>query len=331
MSQTLTLSRVHEAIARAARDNAMSHCAEVALAERLDAHPEILTARLGRIRYVCGMLGITPGAALLDVGAGIGINSILALMCGVEEVHSVEMSEDRYRSARLMLEDLGLQERMHLHTEDVLALELPACSMDAAFSFELLEHVSDLAGLYRKLARWMKPGARVYGRTGANGRNVIYRHTFRKTWARIDEENYTAARADLIRGIAPAAPADVVAILVERTRGEMVAGISQVTREYLRSGTLPAPRPPCAPRDPRTGQYMERLLDPFGTAAVMNTQGFETSLLAPCFSNITTTNPWIAGAYKGAGAVIRALFPASLVVAPWLEFLSRKIGPRPAT
>lgn len=326
MKEALTLSRIHEAITCAATENRGSHCAEVAFAGRIRAHPEIMRARLGRIRYVCGLLGLTRGAVLLDVGAGIGINSVLALMCGAEEVHSVEMSADRFRSARLIVDLLDVRDRVHLHAQDVLTLDLPGESIDAAFSFELLEHISDLGALYRNLGRWTKSGARVYGRTGANGRNLIYRRTFKTTWNKIDEENYTAVRADIVRGVAPDAPDDVVATLVARTRGETVGEVRRLASEYVRSGALPAPQPPRAPRDPYTGQYMERLLDPYATAAVMNAHGFDTSVLAPDFSNITTTNPFLAAAYKGAGALIRATFPVSLVVAPWLEFLSRRVS-----
>jgi predicted O-methyltransferase YrrM len=319
---SLTPTRIAEAVLYAARENPDSHVAEREFAARLNVHPRIIEARVGRIRHVMDLLRVSPGDVVLDVGSGIGLNSVLALLCGAGEVHSVEMTEDRLRSARLIARHLGVEDRIHIHGTDVLALDLPAGSVNAAFSFELLEHVRDVGGLYARLAEWLAPGARVYGRTGANGRNLAYRVLFARAWDTIDRENYVAIREEVVRRIAPDAPDGDVRILVARTRGELLPEIERIALEYRRNGALPPPKAPCAPRDPATGQYMERLLEPERVVRVMDAQGFRTEVVAPSFENVTTVRPLLAAAIRGAGAIIRAAHPVSLWVAPWLEFLS---------
>ncbi len=324
MSRELSLRRVIEAVILTAKENENSHVSELEFAGKLEKHPEIMGARLGRIKYACRLLDIKSGDVLLDIGCGSGLNSVLSLLCGVAEVHSVEMGHDRLRSAQLIRDFLGIQDRVHLHGQDVLELDLPPSTIDAAFSFELLEHIKDVGALYRKLARWVKEGSRVFGRTGGNGLNLMYRRTFRKNWDIIDQEHYIDIREETIRSLVPDAPTEDLKLLVDRTRGELIDEVKKVAQEYKHKGTVPPPKSPCPPRDPLTGQYMERLLDPYETARIMDAQGFRTSLLKPNFQNITTVNPIYSLGLEALGQVIRLSHPVSLSFAPWLEFLSRR-------
>lgn len=322
LAQGLTLTKIVEAVIFAARENPNSHIAELQFASKLAKHPEIMGDRLGRIKYACRLLNVRPGTVLLDIGCGIGLNSVLSVLCGVREVHSVEMTSDRLRSGELIVHFLGLEDRIHIHGQDVLTLNLPARSIDAAFSFELLEHISDIGSLYGNLALWLKDEGRVFGRTGANGRSVINRRTFKKVWEAIDSEHYVSVRAEAIRSVAPLVTDADLKVLIDRTRGELIDDVKRAAEDYRESGTVPPQKPACAPRDPLTGQYMERLLDPHETVSTMDAQGFRTFLVKPDFSNITTVNPVLCSAFRAMGSMIRLTHPASLAFAPWLEFLS---------
>lgn len=324
MPHQLTLSKIVEAVILASKQNEDAHVSELQFANKLEKHPEIMVARLGRIKHACNMLGVKPGGVLLDVGSGIGLNSVLALFCGVGEVHSVEMTHDRLRSAALILHFLGIEDRVHLHGQDVLSLDFAPGTIDAVFSFELLEHIRDIGTLYGKLARWVKEGSRVFGRTGANGRNLIYRRTFRKNWDIIDNEHYIGIRKEVIRSLVPHLPSADLKLLLDRTRGELIEEVKRAAEEYKRNGIIPHRTSPCAPRDPLTGQYMERLLDPYETMTIMDAQGFRTSLLKPNFQSISTVNPILSLGLKVVGEVIRISHPVSLFFAPWLEFLSHR-------
>jgi hypothetical protein len=174
----------------------------------------------------------------------------------------------------------------------------------------------------------VKPGGRVYGRTGANGKNVVWRRTFPRQWDVIDDENYVEVRRQAIRSVAPQIPDRDLKRLVSRTRGDLMAEVRRVAEEYRDTGRLPPPKQPCPPRDPVTGQYMERLLDPAETIRTMDAPGFETKLLPPNLGHMTIVNPLLLRGLKMVGTVLSLTHPASLPLAPWLEFLSvRRVAP----
>lgn len=313
---------VAQAVIHAAENNRNSLPCENEFASAVKREPRIIEARLRRVQYVCHQLNVKPGATILDIGAGIGLNSVLAKMCGAMEIHAVEYEKSRFDSARMIVQFLQLEDQIHLHMRDVLEMNLPPAEIDAAFSFELLEHIRDTEKLYQNLARWLRMDGKVYARTGANAMNMLNRGRFHKEWDKIDAQNYHQLREKAIREIVKDAPADTIRTLVVRTRGDLLDRVRQVAREYDQMRLIPPAKPPCAPRNPLSGEYMERLLDPFVTKRIMDAQGFRTSLLRPCFKNMAIMNRHISKALRFLGYVIRATHPASLVVAPWLEFLS---------
>lgn len=313
---------VAQAVIHAAKNNKDSLPCENEFASAVKKDPRIIEVRLRRVQYVCQQLNIKPGDTILDVGAGIGLNSVLAVLCGARTVHAVEYERFRFESARIIVQFLQLEDQINLHRRDVLEMDLPEAEIDAAFSFELLEHIRDTERLYRNLAHWLRMDGRVYARTGANAMNMLNRGKFHNEWDKIDTQNYQQIREKAIREIVRDAPAETIQTLVVRTRGDLLDRVRQVAREYDQTRLIPPAKPPCAPRNPLSGEYMERLLDPFVTKRIMDAQGFRTSLLRPCFKNMAIMNRHLSKALRFLGYVIRATHPASLVVAPWLEFLS---------
>src|SRR6476659_1405857 len=119
-----TVEQLKEAILFANDKNPAPHAAEVDFARCVRNFPRTLEARIIRSRRVIGLLGATNGV-VADIGAGIGLNGILAIYHGVREVHSVEMDRHRYDSLQIIIEKLGIKDRVHLHTTDVLKANLP--------------------------------------------------------------------------------------------------------------------------------------------------------------------------------------------------------------
>src|SRR5687768_14278826 len=145
--KALTLDSLSEALAFALEKNPKSHGAEEYLVRDIRNNPHLLRARLKRSEDVLNLLG--PERNVLgDMGCGNAVNSVLALMNGAGEVHAVEMEDQRFRTAQIVVDYLGLQNRIHLYQIDVLKLDLPENCLDGAFSAEFLEHISDIKAFY---------------------------------------------------------------------------------------------------------------------------------------------------------------------------------------
>lgn len=117
-------------------------------------------------------------------------------------MYAIEYEDRRFKTSELIVDFLGIADRIHLCKADLLEFNLPRSSIDGAYSSELLEHIADLPRLYRKLQVWLKPLGKVYARTGANGRNLLKRKTLRQAWEKCDQ-GYQKQRKEIVRSKAP--------------------------------------------------------------------------------------------------------------------------------
>ncbi|MHC4394348.1 MAG: methyltransferase domain-containing protein [Planctomycetota bacterium] len=319
----LTLERIAEAFIYAAEKNEDSHPAELRFIKRIKSNKNLLVVRLRRTRYILNQLGVMSDFTVADLGCGTALNSILSVMCGASKVYGIEVGEQRFNSAKIIVDYLELTDRIELHNDDLLKVELPTLALHGAFSSELLEHISDLPALYQRLRTWLVDGGKVYARTGANGKNPIKLRWFEKQWELLDKP-YQEQREQIIRQRVSIAGEDEIRVLVERTRGLLSEEVVKEAENYVATGKLPPVRKPCAPRNPYTGEYMERTLDPFTVAREIDAQGYETKVLRPDFSCLTLANQVKRTACWAAGQIIRVTHPISLCLAPWIELLSVK-------
>jgi ubiquinone/menaquinone biosynthesis C-methylase UbiE len=110
-------------------------------------------------------LGLKPGERVLELGHGTG-RALVELARAVGpggRVLGADLSPGMAQVALRRLRDEGLADRVELVTGDALALELPAASLDAAFSAFTLETFPEGAAL-ELLARVrvaLRPGGRL--------------------------------------------------------------------------------------------------------------------------------------------------------------------------
>ena len=117
---------------------------------------ELNPARLG---YVGERLPLA-GAAVLDVGCGVGLLSE-ALAAEGARVTALDLAPELIEVARLHLLESGRQVDYRLQSVESLADELPG-HFDAITCMEMLEHVPDPASVLAACARLLKPGGQLF-------------------------------------------------------------------------------------------------------------------------------------------------------------------------
>ena len=191
---------------------------------------------------------------------------------------------------------------------------------------EFLEHVADPVRLHRKTYLWLKPGGRVYHRTGANGANPLKMRSFADYWDRSDRSVLAPIRRQIIESVAPNLLFVEVERLVTGTRGLTEREIRRTVELWRETGAIPG----CqnwhkrVPRHPISEEYFERPQHPKQVLAELRSVGFITQLVRPDFSNIFLPGQLRLHICKIAGFLIALTHPLSLFVAPWIEVLGTK-------
>ncbi len=177
---------------------------------------------------------------------------------------------------------------------DICSLDLPYESFDGIYSSEAIEHVRDLDAMFRRCFGLLKPGGRILIVNDSNRFNSAFREATFKMWKERDEsweharwlrdeirpvehrdaKPYAAMREAVIRGAAPSLDDASVARLVRATAGMVRPEIVSATRAFIAGEPLPEPPAYSWCRNPETGEYAERLLDPFELADMLRDSGF---------------------------------------------------------
>ncbi|MCA9061554.1 MAG: methyltransferase domain-containing protein [Planctomycetaceae bacterium] len=106
-------------------------------------------------------IGIENAAHVVDIGCGMGGSSIHLAKHHDCHVTGVTISSFQRRWAAMSSRWHGTASRTNFICHDAESVELPAQSFDVAWSIECTEHLFDKPAFFRRMAGWLKPGARV--------------------------------------------------------------------------------------------------------------------------------------------------------------------------
>jgi tocopherol O-methyltransferase len=102
--------------------------------------------------------GIAPGAAVLDVGCGLGGTAIYLAQHFGCRVRGITISRKQAERARKSVARAGLTEKIEIICDDAESVEFPEAAYEAVWTVESSEHFSDKAAYFRKAVRALKPG-----------------------------------------------------------------------------------------------------------------------------------------------------------------------------
>jgi SAM-dependent methyltransferase len=264
---------------------------------RLHSSPFDQNSWLRRKQYLC-QVGRFHNARILEVGCGFGWDAVTLSLIGNNHVVASDILPSMIEG---LTECLGTMRRKGkpLNVEplvaDICKTDLPSESFDGIFSSQAIEHVHSLEAMFDECHRLLKPGKRLVIANDSNRFNPECRESTFKMWKERDTSwqhtewlkkeirpvehkdarPYAAMREDFVRRAAPELNEAVLAKLVAATAGMIGSEIGEATRAYMAGGILPTPPEFSWCRNPETGEYAERLLDPFKLVEMLNQRGFQ--------------------------------------------------------
>lgn len=243
-------------------------------------------------------LGNYRGKRILDVGCGFGWYAFaVSLLDEGNDVVGMDILPsmiDGMRDCVRSMQSRGMTFRLAPVCADICNADFQPNSFDAIYSNEAIEHVHNMEAMIERCYSFLRPGGNLIL---VNDQNVINRKGHADTvamWNKrenswewcdylrrirpIEHGNarpFSVMRREIITAARPDLHSEMVELLVEATAGMLKPDIERVAREYRVMGS-PLPKRPeldwC--RNPETGEYAERLFNPFELADMMRHRGF---------------------------------------------------------
>ena len=143
-----------QALARAGHD--LQHVKALDLAPLDEFH----VGGLESTQELAKFMKLRPGMHLLDVGCGIG--GPARYFAGEHgcRVTGVDLTEEFVRVAESLTKMTGLEKSATFRRESALELPFEKGSFDGAYMIHVGMNLADKAGVFREVARVLKPGAR---------------------------------------------------------------------------------------------------------------------------------------------------------------------------
>ena len=255
---------------------------------------------LWRTKYFCD-LGNFYNKRILEVGCGFGWDAVGIALIGDNDVVASDILPSMVDGMSQCLESMRAKGRPLPVTPlqaDICKLDMPDASFDGIFSTEAIEHVHDLGIMFDNCRRLLKPGGSLVIVNDSNKWNAESRAHSWGSWQERDDswehanwlktevrpvehadaKPYGVMREEVIRAHAPELDDEAVGKIRKATAGLINSKIQAAVDRFRKDGTLPTPDPYSWCRNPETGEYSERLLDPFELADMLRDRGFKVEL-----------------------------------------------------
>ena len=136
---------------------------------------------------------LRPGMHLLDVGCGIGGPARYFAGRGCQ-VTGVDLTEEFVRVAESLTRLVKLDQKVKFRQASALELPFASDTFDGAYEIHVGMNIADKAGVFREVARVLKPGARfaIYDLMRSNDATLA----FPVPWARTPETSFVASVDD---------------------------------------------------------------------------------------------------------------------------------------
>jgi SAM-dependent methyltransferase len=245
-------------------------------------------------------LGDYSSKRILDVGCGLGWHAFAISLLGKNKLVGVDILPSMIEA---MTESIATMRRKNVAFDsygvcgDICDLDFPSGSFDSIYSMEAIEHVHDLSKMFRRCAELLKPGGTMIL---INDSNPLHRQTRDETiamwreretswdwieklrnWRPIEHSEakpFAVMREEIVRAANSNLEDFAVRAVVEGTAGLLKSEIDGIALNYRSGMQMPVLGEYDRCRNPETGEYAERLLDPYTLADMLKDAGFKTKV-----------------------------------------------------
>jgi ubiquinone/menaquinone biosynthesis C-methylase UbiE len=228
-------------------------------------------------------------ASVLDLGCGFGLMATIFGLYGSREVVGYDLNEEKIQLFRKMLSYLNSEiKNVKPVLGDSSKIEYPGEYFDVIIANETLSHVRDTEASIHEVYRVLKPGGAFLIRDGNNSLFLLGKIKRRRFWRRIERGPvdpkwfrstdislpFVEVRQKMILDKFPEMDAQKAMLLSKKTVGMWGVEIFEAVREFKERGEI-SNCPKFRYRNPITGEYPEKEINPFRLGELLKKRGFE--------------------------------------------------------
>jgi len=268
-----------------------------------------------------------------DYGAGSGVLAMLARELGIGTVIYNDIYDVSCRDAELIARQIGCRADHYVEGDvDALVSFLKANRLELTTiaSYDVIEHVYDTPRFLERLPRIVTGGVAMA--SGANPFNPVTRRKLMQIHREFEyrdrkpregqkerdtTRSHLVIRRDILREMALGLSDADLDSLARQTRGLKRDDIEIAARAFVATGNAPVPDHPTNTCDPYTGNWQERLMNPYSLAQALRAGGCREAAVIAGYCGCRASHLMRRLAKRGINLMIRAGGPAGLVAAPF--------------
>jgi len=237
-------------------------------------------------------------ALVLDLGCGFGLMAILLALYGAKEVIGYDLNMEKIDLFKKFIQYLGSEvQNAKPVLGDSSKIDYPDGLFDVVITNETFSHVREMEESIKEVYRVLKPGGRFLIRDGNNSLFLLGKIRRRRLWKKMEQGPvdlswfrstdvplpYREVRKKMILERFPQMDTLKINLLSRSTAGMVGEEILRAVEDFEKSGKI-THKSVFPYRNPMTGEYPEKEINPFSLKWVLQEIGFEVSFIPHFYS-----------------------------------------------